>query len=111
MRRVAGIPAFRIVHVPRERNREADRIVEEWNELMENSRKIYNQLPEEYHAAYYQLVHSPIELCANLNEMYVAAGKNKYYAERGAAAANYYADRVKELHIKAGVRSGRRVQL
>jgi ribonuclease HI len=27
MRRIAGIPAFRILHVPRERNREADRIV------------------------------------------------------------------------------------
>jgi ribonuclease HI len=27
MRRIAGIPEFRILHVPRERNREADRIV------------------------------------------------------------------------------------
>jgi ribonuclease HI len=27
MRRIAGIPAFRIVHVPREENRDADRIV------------------------------------------------------------------------------------
>jgi hypothetical protein len=39
-------------------------------------------------------------MCANINEMYVAAGKNKYYSERGAASANYYANRVKELFDK-----------
>ncbi|MBN1116519.1 MAG: glycosyl hydrolase 115 family protein [Bacteroidales bacterium] len=80
-----------------ENYREADRIVEEYKELEERSRKIYGQLPEQQKSAFYQLVLSPIEMCANLNEMYVAAGKNKYYAERGAASANYYADKVKEL--------------
>ncbi|HYX09992.1 MAG TPA: glycosyl hydrolase 115 family protein [Bacteroidales bacterium] len=80
--------------------READRIVEEYNELAEKSKIIFEQLPETYKYAFYQLVLSPIEMCANLNEMYVAAGKNQYYAERGAASANYYADRVKELFAK-----------
>lgn len=83
-----------------ENYREADRIVEEYNTLAVKSRNIYDQLPENHRAAFFQLVLSPIEMCANLNEMYVAAGKNKYYGERGAASANYYADRVKQLFEK-----------
>ncbi len=83
-----------------ENYREADRIVVEYNELLGKSTVVYNQLPENQKSAFYQLVQSPIELCANINEMYVAVGKNKYYAERGAASANYYADKVKELFKK-----------
>ncbi|HKK80977.1 MAG TPA: glycosyl hydrolase 115 family protein, partial [Prolixibacteraceae bacterium] len=83
-----------------ENYREADRVVREYNTLLQKSTAIYNELPKTHRSAYYQLVHSPIELCANLNEMYVAAGKNKYYGERGAAAANYYAEKVKELFEK-----------
>ncbi len=77
--------------------READKVVEDYNELLDRSRKIYDQLPENYKSAFYQLVLSPVEMCSNLNEMYVAAGKNKFYAELGSASANYYADKVIEL--------------
>ncbi|MFA5013764.1 MAG: glycosyl hydrolase 115 family protein [Candidatus Paceibacterota bacterium] len=80
-----------------ENYREADRIVEEYKQLLEKSTSICKQLAKEYKSAYYQLVQSPVEMCANLNEMYVAAGKNRYYGIRGAASANYYADKVKEL--------------
>lgn len=77
--------------------READRIVAEYKALVDKSETLYNKLGREYKDAFYQLVLSPIKMCANLNEMYVCAGKNRYYAERGAAAANFYADRTKEL--------------
>lgn len=80
--------------------REGERIVKEYNDLVKKSEDVYKQLPENYKSSYYQLVHSPILLSANINEMYVAAGLNKYYARRGAAAANFYADRVKELFYK-----------
>lgn len=80
--------------------READNVLETFNQLLERSTAIYNQLPEEYKPAFYQLVHAPIEMSANLNEMYVAAGKNKFYAERGATIANYYAEKVKDLFNK-----------
>ena len=39
-------------------------------------------------------------MCININEMYVAAGKNKYYGERGGASANFYAEKVKALFDK-----------
>jgi hypothetical protein len=83
-----------------ENYREADRIVEEYKQLLKKSSSIYEQLADKYKTSYYQLVQSPIEMCANLNEMYVAAGKNRYYGIRGAASANYYADKVKELFDK-----------
>jgi hypothetical protein len=75
--------------------REAERIVAEYRDLLARSEKIYEQLPASHRAAFYQLVLSPVALCSNLNEMYVAAGKNKLYAAQGRPAANDYADRVK----------------
>jgi hypothetical protein len=80
--------------------READNILKEFNDLVIKSKQIYEQIDPKYRSSFYQLVLSPIEMCANLNEMFIAAGLNKYYADRGAAAANYYADKVKELFEK-----------
>ena len=80
--------------------READRIVIEYNTLADRARALDARLPESHRPAFFQLVLFPIEACANLNEMYVAAGKNAYYAERGTASANYYADKVKELFAR-----------
>ncbi len=83
-----------------ENYREADRIVAEYEELLRKSTAIMEQLPENYRSAYYQLVQSPVEMCENLNQMVIAAGRNQYYAIHGAASANYYADRVRELFEK-----------
>ncbi len=77
--------------------READRVVQEYQELATQARSLYEQLPETHRSAFFQLVLFPIEASANLNEMYVAAGKNAYYAERGTASANYYAEKVRTL--------------
>lgn len=83
-----------------ENYREADRIIKEYHDLATRSHTIYNQLDESYKSAFYQLVLSPIELCSNLNEMYVAIGKNRLYAQQGRASANFYADKAKELFLK-----------
>jgi hypothetical protein len=80
--------------------READRIIEEFQQLYEKSSKIYEQLPEEYQSAFFQLVHSPIEMSYNHLGLYVAAGKNELYAQQGRASANVYAEKVKELFAK-----------
>jgi hypothetical protein len=80
--------------------READRIVGDYNTLAARARALYERVPDSARAAFYQLVLFPIEACANLNEMYVAAGKNDTYAVRGMASANYYADRVQELFAR-----------
>lgn len=82
-----------------ENYREADRVVDEFKHLLEKSTRIYEQLPQSHKSAFYQLVHSPIEMSSNLLEMYVAAGKNKLYAQQGRASANVYAEKVKELFL------------
>ncbi|MBS9522752.1 glycosyl hydrolase 115 family protein [Litoribacter alkaliphilus] len=77
--------------------READRILDEYRNLLERSNTIYSKLPESYKSAFYQLVLSPVEMSSNINEMYIATGKNRLYAQQGRASANKYAERVKEL--------------
>lgn len=79
---------------------EADRIVKEYNDLLARAEKINKVLPAEYKDAYFQLVLHPVKACANVNEMYVAAAKNRLYAPKRLAIANQYADKVNELFIK-----------
>lgn len=80
--------------------READKVVDDYNNLLERSNKVYDKLPVAYKSAYYQIVHSPIQMCSNLNEMYVAAQKNRIYGEQGRTSANFFAEKVKELFYK-----------
>nr|WKN35744.1 glycosyl hydrolase 115 family protein [Tunicatimonas sp. TK19036] len=80
--------------------REAERIVEDYNQLAREAEELYNTLPEEQQAAFYQLVLFPIQACANLNELYVTAGKNHLYAEQGRAITNELSEKVKVLFEK-----------
>lgn len=83
-----------------ENYREAERILDEYNKLFDRSTAVYSKLHDNYKSAYYQLVHFPIEIARNLNEMYVAAGKNKLYGLQNRASTNLYADQVKEKFFK-----------
>ena len=79
-----------------ENYREAERIIADYNRLLERSGKIYESIPESRRSAYYQLVHFPVEISCNLNEMYVAAGKNRLYGLQSRASTNLFADKTKE---------------
>jgi hypothetical protein len=80
--------------------REAETVVDDYNKLAEKAEKIYKAIPAEYKDAYYQLVLYPVAACANLNELYLALGKNHLYEKQGRAATNDMADKVKELYKK-----------
>ena len=80
--------------------READRVVKQYRTLENKALAIYDSIEGSYKDAFYQLVLFPIQACANLNEMYVAAAKNHLYADQGRAAANDMARRVEELFKK-----------
>ncbi|WP_116126034.1 glycosyl hydrolase 115 family protein [Lewinella sp. IMCC34183] len=80
--------------------READRVLEEYQSLADRSSAVYAKLPEASRDAYYQLVHFPILISQNLNEMYIAAAKNARYARQGRASANHYADLAREKFAK-----------
>ena len=77
--------------------REFETVVADYNQLKTDAQQLYAKLSPPYKAAYYQLVLHPVQACANLNEMYFEAAKNKWYAEQGRAATNTAALKVKQL--------------
>jgi len=76
---------------------EADRVVADWNTLVERARNVAATLAPQYRDAYYQLVEYPITASANLTAMYVATGRNRLYAKQGRASANAQADLARTL--------------
>ncbi len=79
---------------------EADKMLADFKTLEKKTLKLKQKLPKEYLDAYYHLVEHPVIASANLNELYIAAFKNKFYAKKGNPIANDYAKKVKELFIK-----------
>jgi hypothetical protein len=77
--------------------KEAETVVADYNEIAVKAEKIYKSLPSGFKDAFYQLVLFPVQACANLNEMYVTAGKNRLYAEQGRAATGAMAQKVEKL--------------
>ena len=65
--------------------------------LEAKAEEIYAKLPQNAKDAFYELVLFPVKACAQVNEMYVAAGKNALYAQQGRAATNDMADKVQQL--------------
>ncbi len=79
---------------------EWERVMSEWKDLFNKALKIDRELPDEYKDAFFELVLHPIEATENLHELYLAAAKNKWYADQKNIKANAYADTVKLLFAK-----------
>ncbi|MBK8476629.1 MAG: glycosyl hydrolase 115 family protein [Opitutaceae bacterium] len=77
--------------------RESERVLAEWADLVARAEKMEAALPAAARAAFFQLVLYPIQACANLQELYVAAGLNKLYAVQGRTNTNAEAARVRRL--------------
>jgi hypothetical protein len=80
--------------------REAETVVDDYNALAHAAQSIGHQLPSDYRDTWFELVLYPVLACANLNELYVTAARNKLYAAQGRAATTSLADRVKDLFVK-----------
>lgn len=80
--------------------REAETVVADYNRLTEKAERIAKLLAPEYSDAFYQLVQHPVLACANLNDFYVTAAKNRLYAAQGRAATNDMAARARALFVK-----------
>jgi hypothetical protein len=76
---------------------EADTVLADWKNIATEAEGIYEKLPADQRAAFFELVLYPVKACANLNELYIAAAKNRLFAAQGRASANYYAAEVKTL--------------
>ncbi|MFO7657834.1 MAG: glycosyl hydrolase 115 family protein, partial [Bacteroidales bacterium] len=85
--------------------KEAIRVAEEYNQLVNQSNDIYQKLPEKYHDAYYQLVQYPVEACATINDMYITTGQNLLFAKQGRVIANELALEARKLYEKDSLMS------
>ena len=77
--------------------REAERVLATWQDLAARAQALHGALPVEARDAFYQLAVHPILACANLNELYVTAGRNALYAGQARASTNTAAARVATL--------------
>jgi Glycosyl hydrolase family 115/Gylcosyl hydrolase family 115 C-terminal domain len=80
--------------------REAEKIVQDFQEIEKHAEAINANLPPSLRDAYYQLVLHPVKACDNLNQLYVTAGRNRLYALQGRASTNVLAEQVKVLFQK-----------
>ena len=80
--------------------REAERVLDEWDDLKARAAAVRDELPAVYHDAFFQLVQYPVLASANLRELYVTVGYNRLYADQGRVATNRMADRVETLFRK-----------
>ncbi len=76
---------------------EADRIENEWSTLAARVDKLATELPEDERASYFELIQYPVDACANLTEMYIAAARNAADARLGNPQANADAVEVRKL--------------
>jgi GH35 family endo-1,4-beta-xylanase len=76
---------------------EAETIAADYNRLAGIADSVYRLLPPSCKDAYYQLVLYPVLACANLNELYVTAARNRLYAAQGRSMTNDLATKARQL--------------
>jgi hypothetical protein len=76
---------------------EADRVLAEWKAIADKAEMIQARLSPEYRDAFFQLVLYPAKACSIVNELYIAAAKNRFYARQADGRANAYAKRARDL--------------
>ncbi len=67
-------------------------VVDEYKDLEIAALRQYSALPAEYKDAYFEAILFPVQLMANLHQMYYAQAMNQMLAKKGDAAMNYWAD-------------------
>jgi hypothetical protein len=77
--------------------REAHTVRGDWNSIADQAERIHHELPEDARDAFYELVLYPTKACAVVNDLYITAGRNRWYASQGRASANDLAAQVRAL--------------
>ena len=77
--------------------KEAETVVKDYNAIAVKAEEIYNMLPDEKRAAFYELVLFPTRACAIVNQLYYAAGRNELYARQERASTNDMAEETRSL--------------
>lgn len=82
---------------------EFQNVVTDYKNLSLDAYRIYNDIPQQYKDAYFQLVLYPIDACSNLYEMYFAQAKNRKLASEKNILANTFADQVKSTFARDSI--------
>ena len=70
---------------------EMERRIRTYDDIARRSQRIYNTMPTELKAAYFQLVHYPVAASAAMNRKILYARKSRLYAGQDDAVAAWYA--------------------
>jgi hypothetical protein len=76
---------------------EFEKVVADYDSLAKAAQEVYEKLPAEDRAAFYELVSFPVKASAQLNEMYLAAARNALYARQRRASTSDMAARTRAL--------------
>ena len=76
------------------------RVVDEYKDLEIAALRQYATLPGEMKDAYFQLILFPVQLMANLHQMYYAQAKNHDLHQKGDYAMNIWADKCEEYFAR-----------
>jgi hypothetical protein len=79
---------------------EAEKVVADYDTLTTRAKQLMASLPASLKDAFYELVLYPVEASANLNALYFAVARNRWYADQGRAATNDLDDVAKRLFQK-----------
>ncbi|PJJ08557.1 glycosyl hydrolase family 67 [Flavobacterium sp. 1] len=82
---------------------EFETVVNDYKNLALDAYRLYDEIPQQYKDAYFQLVLYPIDACSNLYEMYFAQAKNQKLAKEKNVLANYYADKMKTHFVRDSI--------
>lgn len=77
---------------------EAENRMKEYDRISDKSERILKSLPEEYKAAFYELVHYPVKGAALMSKKMLTAQQNRWYARQGRTATNIYAKKAQVYH-------------
>lgn len=76
--------------------REAERVEGEWDALTDMVYQLQSHVSSEQYPAFYQLVAFPALASANLNKLYIAAGRSTLHGSQGRTSASYWADQARK---------------
>lgn len=69
---------------------EFDRVIGEWTALANAAQAVYDQLPANARASFFEMILHPAQAGMTLYQIYYISAKNNLYAEQGRNSANQY---------------------
>lgn len=75
---------------------EADRVLATWKGMADTAASIYERLPEESRAAFFEMVYHAVTAGYVYHDIMISSARNNLYASQGRNSANALADHVRE---------------